>query len=88
MEDRGRGTTEVAYNNFPPNWRNFKEFNTLGENDVIVTIEYCSNCEEHAKSTRHIPEKYQLFARKLKQAILAAYPSVRVFLKPISSEED
>ena len=25
-------------------FRNFKEFDNLGEGDLIITIEYCSNC--------------------------------------------
>ena len=38
MDERGKSSVDTVYNTFPPHWRHFKEFNTLGENDVIVTI--------------------------------------------------
>ena len=34
-------------------FRNYKELEDIRETDVIITIEYCTNCAEHASTTRH-----------------------------------
>lgn len=46
--------------------RNFKEFDTLMNGDLVVTIEYCTNCSTHQGSTRHDEEKYYNYATTLK----------------------
>jgi hypothetical protein len=44
-----------------------------------------TNCEEHQSNTRHIKEKYHLYAHTLKQAILLRYPMIKVNCKPITT---
>lgn len=39
-------------------------------------------------STRHNPEKYTAFAKRIKQAILQKYPNTKVIIKPGSSNQD
>lgn len=34
-------------------FRHFREFDDLQEEDVMVSIEYCTNCQNHTGSTRH-----------------------------------
>ena len=55
----------------------------MEEGEIIVTIEHCTNCHLHQSNTRHVQEKYTLFAKKLKQAIMLRYPMIKVFSKPI-----
>ena len=40
--------------------KHFLEFDYLENNDIIIAIEYCSNCEEHMKHTQHINDIYIL----------------------------
>ncbi len=63
----------------------FKEFLEINDDDVVITIEHCTNCAEHQSNTRHVEEKYYLYAKTLKQAILLRYPMVKVYCKPITT---
>jgi len=63
-------------------FRNYKELNDIRETDVIVTIEYCTNCSEHCSTTRHNEQKYLNVALDLKKLILNHYPCIKVYLKP------
>lgn len=54
----------------------------IKENEVIVTIEYCTNCSSHMGTTRHDEQKYLNTALLLKQEILRCFPTIRVYLKP------
>ena len=66
--------------------RQWPEFRLMEEDDVIVTIEYCTKCEEHENSTRHDEEEYLDVAEKAKTLLteLARQYAVRyaVILKP------
>ena len=64
--------------------REFKEYSFLRESEVLLTIEHCDNCEDHANSTRHDPMKYFQTAQTLKNAVLARYPMVKIITKPIT----
>ncbi|CAK66291.1 unnamed protein product (macronuclear) [Paramecium tetraurelia] len=64
-------------------FRKFKEFENLYNGDLVVTIEYCTNCSQHAGSTRHDEEKYYTFATNLKQELIQQYPTAKVYLKPL-----
>lgn len=66
------------------NSRQFREYSFLKENEVLLTIEHCDNCEEHSNTTRHDPVKYFQTAQSLKNAVLARYPMVKVIVKPVS----
>ena len=48
-------------------------------------INKSNNCASHQSNTRHIEEKYLLYAKTLRQAILLKYPIIRVYCKPIST---
>lgn len=38
----------INLNDTKPNEiRIFREFEEMRENDIVVTIEYCTNCEDH-----------------------------------------
>lgn len=67
--------------------RDFKEYHFLRENEVLVTIEHCDNCENHSNSTRHDPAKYFTLAQTLKNTILSRYPMVKILTKPLSKLE-
>jgi hypothetical protein len=57
------------------------------ENDeIVVTIEHCSNCEEHQSHTQHINDIYKTFARILQKCISTRFPFMRVYLKPIDTD--
>ncbi|OMJ94950.1 hypothetical protein SteCoe_1811 [Stentor coeruleus] len=64
--------------------REYREYNFLKDNDVLLTIEHCDNCEEHSSSTRHDPAKYAFYAQSIKNAVLARYPMVKILMKPVS----
>lgn len=67
--------------------RNFAELNILKEGEIYVFIEYCSNNEEKQISTRHIAEKYEVFAKRFRQGILEKFPFIKVFLKNDTYED-
>lgn len=64
--------------------RDFREYNFLKDDDVLLTIEHCDNCEEHASSTRHDPAKYFQYAQAIKSSVLTRYPMVKILIKPVS----
>ncbi len=61
----------------------FLEFDFLEENDIIIIIEHCSNCEEHLTHTNHVNNIYKNIAKLLQQCINLRYPFIKVYLKPI-----
>ena len=64
--------------------KEFKECAFLKESEVLVTIEHCDNCHEHANTTRHDPVKYYQLAQIIKNAILSRYSMVKILIKPVS----
>ena len=64
-------------------FRRFKEFENVLEGEVIVSIEYCTNCSLHSGSTRHDEDKYYNIAISMKQEIIAQFPMSKVYLKPL-----
>jgi len=69
-------------------FREFREYNFIRKNEIIVTIEHCDGCEKHSGTTRHDPQKYLRCAQLIKSALLSKYSVVKVILKPISSATD
>ena len=61
----------------------FLEFDFLENNDIIIIIEHCSNCEEHLNHTNHVNNIYKNIAKLLQQCINIRYPFIKVYLKPI-----
>jgi len=55
---------------------------------IHITEKYSTNCEQHQSNTRHNQEKYHLYAKTFKQAILSRFPIVKVYCKPITSSID
>ena len=66
--------------------KNFIEYNFLEDNQYIITIEYCSNCEEHKTHTFHRAEMYKNYAISLQKCILLRFPFIKVILKPIETD--
>lgn len=65
------------------NIRWFKEYDQIRDEQIYVTVEYCTNCKNHQVSTRHDEKKYQQLAQKIKNEVLSHFPVVRVYLKPL-----
>ena len=61
----------------------FLEFDFLENNDIIIIIEHCSNCEEHLAHTNHVNNIYKNISKLLQQCITIRYPFIKVYLKPI-----
>lgn len=66
--------------------KHYEEFNELNKNDIIITIEHCSNCIEHSNHTNHENNIYLNYARCIQKCILLRYPFIRVLLKPIETD--
>ena len=64
----------------------FIEYKYLEENQFSITIEFCSNCHEHAMHTFHSSELYKNFALRLQKCIQIRFPFINVLLKPIDTE--
>ena len=61
----------------------FLEFDFLENNDIIIIIEHCSNCEKHLTHTNHVNNIYKTISKLLQQCINLRYPFIKVYLKPI-----
>ena len=66
--------------------KSFIEYNYIEENQYAVTIEYCSNCQEHIVHTFHRAELYKNYAISLQKCILLRFPFIKVILKPIDTD--
>ena len=66
--------------------KNFVEYNFIEDNQYIITIEYCSNCQEHRAHTFHRAESYKNYAISLQKCILLRFPFIKVILKPIETD--
>ena len=66
--------------------KNFIEYNYVEDNQYVITIEYCSNCEEHITHTFHSAEVYKNYAISLQKCILLRFPFIKVILKPIETD--
>ncbi len=64
----------------------FPEFENIKGSERIVTIEFCSNCEDHQMHTDHSTESYYNAAKYFEKAIKLRFPAVKVVLKPIDTD--
>ena len=64
----------------------FPEYEFIKKNERIVTIEFCSNCEDHSMHTNHSSESYKNIASYFSKAINLRFPAVKVILKPIDTD--
>lgn len=83
-----RGGKTVKPNDDKPNIKPemFPEFENIKESERIVTIEFCSNCEDHQMHTDHSSESYYNAAKYFEKAIKLRFPAVKVVLKPIDTD--
>lgn len=73
--------------NYAKNYlRDYLEYENIEDDEFIITIEFCSNCDNHTLHTHHSAELYENFATNLKQSILIRFPFIKVILKPIDNE--
>ena len=61
----------------------FLEYNKAQPGEYIITIEYCSSCEEHAHITQHSDTIFKDLALKYQKIIKERFPFITVILKPI-----
>ncbi len=61
----------------------FLEFDYMENNDIIIIIEHCSNCEEHLIHTQHINHIYKNYSKLLQKSISLRFPFIKIYLKPI-----
>ena len=66
--------------------RKFREYDHLKQNDIMMTIEYCTNCKEHQISTRHDEQKYYELSQRVKNEIIKHFPVIKVYLKPLQMD--
>lgn len=66
----------------------FLEFDFLENNDIIITIEHCSNCEQHLNHTNHVNDIYKNISKLLQLCINIRFPFIKVFLKPIDTSSN
>ena len=64
--------------------QDFKEYENISPGNYVITIEYCSSCEEHFNITQHGVDKIFLeLALKFKKIISERFSFIKVYLKPI-----
>ena len=66
----------------------FLEFDFMENNDIIITIEHCSNCEQHLNHTNHVNDIYKNISKLLQLCINIRFPFIKVFLKPIDTSSN
>ena len=67
--------------------KEFSEYDNLKPGQYIITIEYCSSCEEHASITQHSGEHvFKDLALHYQRIIQERFPFIQVCLKPIDVE--
>ena len=64
--------------------QDFIEYDKAQPGEYIITIEYCSSCEEHANITQHSSDTiFKDLAIKYQRIIKERFPFITVILKPI-----
>jgi hypothetical protein len=64
--------------------QDFKEYENISPGNYVITIEYCSSCEEHFNITQHGVDKiFRELALKFKKIISERFSFIKVYLKPI-----
>lgn len=66
----------------------FLEFDFLEENDIIVIIEHCANCEKHINHTNHNNDIFKYITKLLQACISLRFPFIKVYLKPIDTSNN
>ena len=67
--------------------QDFLEYEKAKPGEYIITIEYCSSCEEHSNITQHSSDTiFKDLALKYQKIIKERFPFITVILKPIDVE--
>ena len=93
------GDTGLAHNikDYPKNENNklknkeqihFLEFDFLEENDIIIIIEHCANCDKHINHTNHSNDIFKYITRLLQICINYRFPFIKIYLKPIDTSNN
>ena len=69
-------------------FKDFSEFDYINNNEYIITIEYCANCDDHKIHTQHSAELFKSIAIYLQKCIMMRYPFIKVYLKTINTNFD
>ena len=65
--------------------QDFLEYGKIGEGEYIISIEYCSSCEEHSNITQHSSDTiFKDLALNYQRIIKERFPFITVILKPIN----
>ena len=65
----------------------FLEYENVTPGNYIITIEYCSSCEEHCGITQHgIENIFRELAMRYQRIIQERFPFIKVLLKPADVE--
>ena len=63
--------------------KHFLEYESVNPGNYIITIEYCSSCEEHSGITQHgIENIFRELAIRYQKIIQERFPFIKVLLKP------
>ena len=65
----------------------YTEFDHLDNNEIIVTIEHCSECEKHQSHTNHVNNIYYHIAKLIQKSIITRFPFIKVYLKPVDEDK-
>ena len=66
----------------------FLEFDFLEDNDVIIIIEHCANCEKHLNHTNHSNDIFKHITKLLQICINIRFPFIKIYLKPIDTSNN
>ena len=66
----------------------FLEFDFLEENDIIIIIEHCANCDKHLNHTNHSNDIFKYITRLLQICINYRFPYIKIYLKPIDTSNN
>ena len=67
--------------------KDFSEYDKIKKGEYIVTIEYCSSCQEHSIMTQHSNDSiFRDLALNYQIIIKERFPFIKVILKPIDIE--
>ena len=66
----------------------FLEFDFLEENDIIIIIEHCANCDKHINHTNHSNDIFKYITRLLQICINYRFPFIKIYLKPIDTSNN
>lgn len=82
-KDKEIWTLEQSINNYKHLKKslNFNIYNQLAKSDLIISIEYCHNCNHHCTTTRHKPEQYQSQANDMLLTISEIFHSNRISVR-------